>query len=284
MPPEYLPGDEDDENKDSGEGDENKDVDAEGAGKDADADKDETKPEDKGEQSDLPTEQDDSEKSEGDDEPPETSEADIKAKLMEILADRDDQIETKISKGIEARETAAKAEKVAEAEAGEVLDLFKRARPDNDDEVDRAEALTELGARTLKTYDTAQAEAPIIEKAKKAAAAEFDGQFQEGMDIVLSEVGLADVANSFTAEEKAELQPSKFKNRNDWTRAVARAAFQKAKGGGGGSDKNKAERRSRTAERAKAGAGTARMPRGQAGDEAEKQGQTAREFILGGKD
>ncbi len=280
MPPEYLPGDEDDEDQDKPgeEGDEDKDAAAEGS---EGADKDEAKPEDKGEQNDPPSGQDDPEKSEEDDEPPETSEADIKAKLMEILADRDDQIETKISEGIEARETAAKAEAKAEADAGEVLDLFKRARSDNEDDEDRAEALKELGARTLQTYDTAQAEAPIVAKAKKEAAAEFDGQYSDGMDIVLSEVGLADVANAFTDAEKVELQPSKFKTRNDWTRAVARAAFQKAKGGGGGSEKDKAARRERTAERAKAGAGTARMPRGQAGAEAEKKGQTAREYILG---
>lgn len=277
MPP--LMPDEDEETPGE-EGGEEKEAPAEGD----DAAKEEPKPEDKEEQDRPPSEQDDSEKSEGDEEPSDTSEADVRARLLDLLEERDDDLKGKIADGIKASNEAAKAEVEAEATAAEVNDLFKRAEDTNEDELDREEALKELGRRTVQVRVQAKIEAPIVEKAKKEAAQEFDGQYREGMDIVLDELGLSEAANSLTDDEKAALQPSKFANRGDWTRAVARTVNNKANGGEAGSDKAKAERRKGTAERARAGADTPRVPRGLSGEEAEKEGQTAREYILSGQD
>lgn len=280
MPPEYLPGDDDEETPGEEGGDE-KEAPAEGGD---DAAKEEPKSEDQGKQDGSPTEEDTSEESEEGEEPSDTSAADIQAKLMSILEDRDDHIEEKISEGIKSREVAAKAEVEAEASAAEVNALFTRAKVSNEDDIDRKEALELLGQRAVDIQTQQAIEAPIIAKATQQAAKQFEGQYQEGMDVILEELDLADAAKALTDAEKAPLVQSKFTTRNDWTRAVIRAVKAKNKGGKAGTDKAKAERRKGTAARARDGSGTARLPRGRSDDAAEGKGQTARDYIMSGRD
>ncbi len=277
--PMFVPGDDEEETPGEEGGDE-KEAPAEGGD---DAAKEQPTPEDQGKQDGSPTEQDASEESE-EAETPDTSAADIQAKLMSILEDRDDHIEEKISEGIVARETAAKAEVEAEASAAEVNSLFARAKVSNEDDIDRKEALELLGQRAVDIQTQQAIEAPIIEKATREAASQFEGQYQEGMDVILEELDLADAAKALTDEEKAPLVQAKFTTRNDWTRAVIRAVKGKAKGGKGATDKAKAERRKGTAARARDGSRTARLPKGRSDDAAENKGQTARDYILSGRD
>ena len=284
MPPDYIPGDDDEEEgQDPGEEGDDKGADAEG-GDDA-ATKQEPKPEDQEKEDASPTGEDASEESEEGEKPADTDAADIKAKLLEILEDRDEQnaetVKVQIADGIKAEKVAAAAEADAEAEATVVNDLF--AKVDGEDELESDEALKEIGRRTVEVRKRAQIEAPIIEKATKEAAKEFDGIYQGGMDRLLKGLGYADVANSLTDADKAKLDPRRFDSKEDWTEAVGAAVRAKADGGSSGDAKAKAERRNGTAERARAGGGTTRLPRGRSDDEAEGKGQTAREYILGKK-
>ena len=284
MPPDYIPGDDDEEeSQDPGEEGDDKGADAEG-GDDA-ATKQEPKPEDQEKEDASPTGEDASEESEEGKITAETDAADIKAKLLEILEDRDTQnaetVKVQIAQGIKAERVAAEAEASAEAEAAVVNDLFTKARSEDVDESKLA--LEELGRRTVEVRERAKLEAPIVEKARKEAAQEFDQVYQTGMDRLLIGLGYADVANSLTDTEKAKLDPRRFNTKEDWTQAVGAAVRLKADGGSSGKNKAKAERRRATAERVKAGGGTARLPGGRSGDEAESKGQSARDWILKGK-
>ncbi len=283
MPLDYVPGDDDEEKGGEEEAPAGGDADKEAV---ADTDK-ESESEDQGKQDDSPSEQDDSGESE-EDEASAASDAAIKAKLLDILNERDGDVdgivEEKISRGIEARETAAKAQVSAEAEAKDVLDLFTRAADSNEDEDDRAAAQGELGRRNVKARDQALAEEPVRKQALEDAARQFEGAYRDSMDAVLDELGLSDAAKALTDEEKVPLVPSKFVDRPTWARAVVRAVKSKDKTGSAGTAKAKAERRKGTAARAREGAGTTRLPKGQSGNDAESKGQSARDYILSGRD
>jgi len=282
MPPDYIPGDDDEESQDPGAEGDDKGADAEGG--DA-ATKEEPKPEDQEKEDASPTGEDASEESEEGEITAKTNEADIKAKLLEILEDRDTEnaetVKVQIAQGIKAERVAAEAEASAEAEAAVVNDLFTKARSEDEDESKLA--LEELGRRTVEVRERAKLEAPIVEKARKEAAQEFDQVYQTGMDRLLMGLGYADVANSLTDTEKAKLDPRRFNTKEDWTQAVGAAVRLKADGEPSGKNKAKAQRRRATAERVKAGGGTARLPGGRSGDEAETKGQSARDWILKGK-